>query len=91
MNTILKSEEITRRGKALYEANIRAQIEPHRNGEFLVLNVDSGEYEIHADDVEVAQRARARFGQVAPLFSLRIGSLTAYRLGGQRIAPFAIK
>ena len=81
MKTI-STEETTRRGKAMYEAHIRAHVEPKHTGETLVINVETGEYEINADDIQAALRARARFGSNAPLFALRIGSSTAYRLGG---------
>jgi hypothetical protein len=43
-------EEIARRGKKLYERTIRAQVEPEHKGKLLVLNLETGEYEMDADD-----------------------------------------
>ncbi len=78
------SKDIMRRGRSLYESKLRSQLEPNHSGEFLVLNVDTGEYEIDADDVAASRRARIRFAD-APLITLRIGHATAFRLGGHRL------
>ena len=76
-------EEIARRGQALYERTIRAQVEPEHKGKLLVRNLETGEYEMDADDTAALDRAKARFGR-AQTFTLRVGYPTAYRLG-QRV------
>ena len=64
-------EEIVQRGQALYKQKIRATVdEPENRGKMLVINVETGEYEID-DDVVAAKRARAWFGDAA-LFAMRI-------------------
>jgi hypothetical protein len=73
-------EEIARRGQELYERTIRAQVEPEHKGKLLVLNLETGEYEMDADDTAALDRAKARFGR-AETFALRIGYPTTYRLG----------
>ena len=79
-------EEIVQRGQALYEQKIRAAIDEIENkGRMLVINVETGEYEMDADDVTAAKRAKARFGAAA-LFTIRIGHPAAYRLGGRFLA-----
>lgn len=78
--TAYSIEEIARRGQALYDEQIRSKVEPAHRGEYLILNVDTGEYEIDQDDLVASQRARARFAD-APLFTIRVGHPTAYRLG----------
>ncbi len=79
-------DEIVKRGQALYDEQIRAKVEAGNQGKFLVINVETGEYEMDADDLAAAKRAKTRFPD-APLFSMRIGYPAAYRLGGR----FAVK
>jgi hypothetical protein len=73
--------ETARRGQAWYEEHLREKLEAGNRGKFLVLNVETGEYEIDADDLAASKRAKARFGD-APLFTVRVGYSAAYRLGG---------
>lgn len=83
----LGPDEIVRRGQAAYEQFIRQRVEPGHAGEFLVINVLTGEYELDADDAQASRRARERFNG-APLFTMRIGHNAAYRLGGHfRVRP----
>lgn len=74
-------EEVEARGQALYEQRIRSAVEPEHNGKFLVLDVETGEYEIDEDDLNATKRALAK-GPNAVLYGLRIGYSAAYRLGG---------
>jgi hypothetical protein len=76
------TEEIVQRGQTLYEQEIRAKVEPEHRGKYLVLNVETGEFEIDVDDLAASKRARDRFPN-SPLFTVRIGYPTAYRLGGR--------
>jgi hypothetical protein len=75
------SEEVVRRGKALYEQQLRVQVEPGNTGKFLVIDIETGEYELDRDEVAALKRAKAkRFD--APLYMMRIGYRAAYHLGG---------
>ena len=74
-------QQIVERGREIYERQLRPQLEARHHGEYVVINTESGDYEIGADDLLVSKRAKARFGD-APLFTMRIGHETAYRLGG---------
>jgi hypothetical protein len=75
-------EEIARRGEAVYERLIRPRLGAPDRGKFLVINVDTGEYELDTDDLAASKRAKARFPN-APLFTMRVGRPAAYRLGGR--------
>lgn len=77
------SQEIVRRGQALYDQQIRAKVEGSQKGEFLVLDIESGAYEMDASEVAALQRAKAKHPDAA-LYILRIGYPTAYRAGGLR-------
>ncbi len=74
-------EEVHSRGEAIYEQQIRTKVEPQHKGKFLVLDVETGEYEIDEDDLKATKRALAK-RPGAVLYGLRIGYPTAYRLGG---------
>lgn len=82
------SDEIVRRGQALYDRVIRAQVEPGHRGKFLVLDIDTGDYEIDLNEVAALKRAKAR-NPGAALYILRVGDPTAYRVGGPRVATRA--
>lgn len=79
-NEILTARnEIARRAQALYEQQIRPKVEKAHQGEFLVVDVDTGDYEMDADELAAMRRAEAKRPD-ARLYLLRIGHPTAYRL-----------
>jgi intein/homing endonuclease len=85
METLMSSlphtkEEVVRRGREIYEREIRAKVEPEHAGEFVIVDVESGSYEIAADGITAARRIRER-NHEAVLCFLRVGSPTAYRIG----------
>ncbi len=71
-------EEVVRRGREIYEREIRAKVEPEHDGEFVV--VESGAYEVSESDVEASDRA-LRKNLDAVLYFLRVGRPAAYRSG----------
>ncbi len=75
-------EEVAARGEAIYEQQIRATVEAENRGKFLVVDIETGAYEIDEDDLTATQRALANRPE-AVLYGLRIGYSTAYRLGGR--------
>jgi hypothetical protein len=79
------SSEIVQRGQALYDQQIRDQIDPGAKGKFLVLNIETGEYELDVDELAALRRAKVKHPD-APLYILRVGDATAYRLGGKSVA-----
>lgn len=75
-------EEVEARGEAIYEEQIRDRVEAENRGKFLVIDIETGDYEIDADDLRATMRALAK-RPAAILYGLRIGYPTAYRLGGR--------
>jgi hypothetical protein len=65
-------EEITARGRAIYEQQIRSQVEPQHNGEFLILDIETADYEIDTDDFAASSRAHAKHPDGA-FFGMRVG------------------
>jgi hypothetical protein len=74
-------QEVEAKGEELYERTIRRLVEQGNRGKFLVIDIESGEYEIDADDLQATKRALAKRPH-AVLYGLRIGYPTAYTLGG---------
>ena len=76
-------EEIIARGKAIYERQLRKHLAiPENMGKLLMIDVDTGDYEIGEDgnDVELFRNLRARHPQ-AKVFSLKVGFRTADAVG----------
>lgn len=76
------TEEIARRGREVYERGIRREVEREHRGRFLVLDVESGDYEIADDDLDASERLLERRPD-ALLYGLRVGEGVAYRIGGR--------
>ena len=74
-------EEVAARGETIYEQDIRPKVESECRGKYLVLDIESGEYEIDQDDLVATKRVMAKCPD-AVLYGLRIGHPAAYRLGG---------
>lgn len=83
-HTRYSSEEIAERGQALFEHEIRDKLDANARGMFLVLDIETGEYEIDADQRAALKRARAKHPDAA-LYLLRVGYPSAYRLGRKAV------
>jgi hypothetical protein len=80
------AEEVATRGETIYEQQIRAKVEATHKGQFVVIDIETGDYEIDADDLAATKRALAK-RPAAVLYGLRIGYPAAYRLGGRFMVP----
>jgi hypothetical protein len=74
-------EEVESRGEEIYDRSIRPRVEAGNKGKFVVIDIESGEYELDDDDLRATKRALAKRSD-AVLYGLRIGYPTAYTLGG---------
>ncbi|NJO30643.1 MAG: hypothetical protein HC874_26200 [Richelia sp. SL_2_1] len=75
-------EEITQRGKELYDSNIRPQVETAENiGKIVSINIETGEYEIGDDLIVTSRRLREKQAD-AVIWAERIGFNAVYALGG---------
>lgn len=80
------SHEIAQRGRQLYDEQLRAQVTPGNLGKFLVIDIETGDYEIDPEELAALRRAQAKHPE-APLYMVRIGDRTAYHLGGAGVEP----
>ena len=60
---------------------IRDKVEPKHKGEFLVIDIETGAYEMHTEDWVATKRLLAKHPD-AVVYGLRIEFPTAYRIGG---------
>lgn len=74
--------EVAARAKAIYEQQIRDKVEPEQIGKYLVLDIETGAYEIDEDDIAVMKRASAKHPN-GTLYGLRIGYRTMGRIGSR--------
>jgi len=75
------SDKILQRGEELYEQQIRSRVEKENRGKFLVLDIETGEYEIDTDKLAALERAKPKHPDPA-LYILRIGYPSTVKLGG---------
>jgi hypothetical protein len=88
MDDIRGSEErIVPRGREIYERRVRPELRQEDEGTFVVIEVESGDYEVAADEEEAFTRLEAR-RQGAEFFFCRVGpggeAVPAHRIGAQR-------
>lgn len=77
-------EKFARRGDAVYEKNVRPQLKPADEGKFAAIDIDSGMYEIDADELKAGNRLRAHIPE-AQIWMVRVGHRSVHRIGaGQR-------
>ena len=75
-------EEITRRGKELYEKRIGPLVETKDNiGKIVSIDIETGDYEIGEDLISTGDRMFARHPDAA-LYGARIGYNAVYAVGG---------
>ena len=73
-------QEIESRGEAIYVRQIRDKVNPKHKGKFVVIDIETGEYEVNEDDLAATKRLLTNFPN-AVIYGLRIGFPTAYRIG----------
>ena len=73
------AEAIVARGKAIYQ-QLRDVVEPHHNGKFLVIDIETEDYEIDAHGTAAVNRLLSKHPD-AVIYLLRIGHRTAYQAG----------
>ena len=71
--------EVESRGEGIYDRQIRDKVELKHKGRFLVIDIETGEYEIDADDLVATKRLLVKRPN-AVIYGIRIGFPTAYRI-----------
>lgn len=73
-------EEFARRGDEIYERDIHSQLGPDDEGKFVVIDIETGAYEVDRDEIVASDRLLARRPD-AQVWLRRVGSRYARRFG----------
>ena len=77
-------EEFARRGNEIYGRDIRPQVEANNVGKIVVIDIETGAWEIDADEVAASKRLEAR-NPDAQTWMVRVGSPYVRRFGSSRV------
>ena len=77
-------EEFARRGDAIYEKDILPKLAAKDVGKFLAIDIETGEYEIAADEMKAGDKLLARLPK-AQIWMVRIGYASVHSFGGPRV------
>ena len=79
-------EEVARRGEAIYQEHIKPLVDPLHYGKFLVVDVETGDYEM-AERIRIASKKLRDRRPEAITYAVRVGFLAAHRMGGRNWGP----
>ncbi len=74
------TSSVVQRGQAIYAERLKRIVEPEHLGKYIVIDVETGEYEVDSDHLTASDRAAAKHPG-ALLYATRVGSLTIGRIG----------
>ena len=73
-------DEVCGRGERIYEERIKVLVEPQENGRFIVIDIESGDYEI-ADLMSDASHCLKERRPDSVRFGAKVGYSSAFNLG----------
>jgi len=65
--------EFARRGEEIYERDIRSHVEPESEGKFVLIDIETGDYEIDDDELVASDRLLGRRPN-AQIWMRKVGS-----------------
>ena len=81
-------EEFAQRGDALYESEVRQQVEEGNHGKIVAIDIETGSFELADDTIAATDRLYERIPDAQP-WVIRIGHRTVYRFGSQSLKKSA--
>ena len=75
-------EEMVERGEAIFEKDIRPKLKREKKRDFVAIDIETGAYEIDADEMAASNRLRGRVPD-AQIWMRRVGSRYARHFGGR--------
>ena len=73
-------EEVAQRGDEIYERRILPQLSPEDEGKLVLIDVETGDYEVDRDEIAASDRLLARHPD-AQVWMRQVGSQYARRFG----------
>jgi hypothetical protein len=77
-------EELVRRGKEIYETQIRQQVESDSYGRIVAIDIETGAFEVDDDTLVASDRLLERYPDAQTWF-IRIGHRGVHRFGWHRM------
>jgi hypothetical protein len=77
-------EEFARRGDAIYEKDILLNLTPRDVGKFVAIDIETGDYEIAADEMKAGDKLRGRLPD-AQIWMVRVGYTSTRNFGGRHL------
>lgn len=77
-------EEFAERGDALYEAQIRSQVEEGNYGKIVAINIETGAFEVADTSMAAVDRLYEREPDAQP-WVIRIGHRAVFRFGSRSL------
>lgn len=77
-------EEFAQRGDALYESQIRSQVEEENHGKIVAIDIETGAFEIAEAPRIAVDRLYDRYPDAQP-WVIRIGHRAVFRIGSQSL------
>jgi hypothetical protein len=75
-------EEFAQRGDALYESEIRSQVEEGNHGKIVAIDLETGAFEVDSSEIAACDRLEASHPE-AQIWMVRIGSRHVRRFSGR--------
>lgn len=87
MSTVRRSrEEVARRGDEIYEREVLPRLKPEDKGKLVLIDVESGDWEIDRKELAASDRLRARKPE-AQVWMRRVGYSYVHRFGSPSLLP----
>jgi hypothetical protein len=77
-------EEFAQRGDALYESQIRSQVEAGNHGKIVAIDIETGAFEVADDIVTASEHLLAEYPDAQTWF-IRIGHRAVYHFGARSL------
>jgi hypothetical protein len=77
-------EEFAQRGDALYESQIRSQVEEDNHGKIVAIDIETGAFEVAENIVTASEHLLARVPDAQTWF-IRIGHPAVYHFGARSL------
>ncbi len=77
-------EEFAQRGDALYESEVRSQVEEGNHGKIVAIDIETGAFELADDTMMAARQLYARVPDAQP-WLVRIGYRAVHRFGARSL------
>lgn len=80
-------EEFARRGKEIYESQVRSQVEEGNHGKIVAIDIETGAFEIAKDSLTASDQLLEDYPE-AQIWFVRVGHRVVHRIGSVSSSVF---